>query len=70
MKEFLKLIPILGLVSLLNLTIGCTETANMGDDTPPPVEDGYDGGGADNEQPARDIGNLKSPDYDDNKTAK
>ena len=70
MKELLKLIPILGLVSLLNLTIGCTESAKMGNDTPPPEEDGYDGGGADNEQPPGDIGNLKSPDYDGNKTAK
>ena len=57
MKELLKLIPILGLVSLLNLTIGCTESVQMGDDTPPPEEDGYDGGGADNEQPAGDDGN-------------
>ena len=64
MKDLLKLLPILGLVSLLTLTLGCAETADMGDDTPPPAEDGYDGGGAENEQPSRDPGNLKSPDFD------
>jgi len=69
MKELLKLLPILGLVSLLNLSLGCTETADMGDDTPPPAEDGYDGGGAENEQPG-DPANLKSPDFDKKEKAK
>ena len=41
----------------------------MGDDTPPPAEDGYDGGGAENEQPG-DPANLKSPDFDKKEKAK
>ncbi len=44
MKDLLKLLPILGLALLLNLTLGCTETADMGDDTPPDPEEPYDGG--------------------------
>ncbi|MDP7010877.1 MAG: hypothetical protein QF685_05815 [Verrucomicrobiota bacterium] len=62
MKELLKLLPLLGLVSLINLSIGCGETANVGDDTPPPAEDGYDGGGGDNEVKG-DVENLKSPEF-------
>ena len=41
MKELLKLLPILGLVSLLNLTIGCAENTDMGDDTPPSADEEY-----------------------------
>ena len=68
MKELLKLLPLLGLVSLINLSIGCGDTANMGDDTPPPAEDGYDGGGGDNEvEGADDASNLKSPEFDGGK---
>ncbi len=63
MKEFLKLLPVLGLVSLLTLAVGCAETVDMGDDTPPPEgEDGYDGGGADTESEG-DATNIKSPDF-------
>ena len=46
MKELLKLLPIIGLVSLLNLTIGCGG-APGGDDTPPDPEEPYDGGAND-----------------------
>ena len=65
MKKLLTLLPILGLLSMLNLTTGCPAgTANVGDDTPPPEgEDGYDGGGADTEVEG-DVKNLKSPDFD------
>ena len=63
MKEFLKLLPVLGLVSLLTLAVGCAETVDMGDDTPPPEgEDGYDGGDAET-QPEGDAANIKSPDF-------
>ena len=63
MKELLKLLPVLGLVSLLGLAVGCAETASIGDDTPPPEgEDGYDGGGAET-QPEGDAANIKSPDF-------
>jgi len=44
MKDLLKLLSILGLVSLLNLTIGCGGAAEVGDDTPPDPEEPYDGG--------------------------
>ena len=70
MKDRLKLLVILGLVSLLNLTIGCTGSTDMGDDTPPPEEDGYDGGGADKEQPPGEPGNIKSPDFDSKEKGK
>ena len=69
MKDLLKLLPILGLALLLNLTLGCTETADMGDDTPPPAEDGYDGGGADTEVEG-DPSNLKSPEFKGDDTDK
>ena len=63
MKELLKLLPVLSLVSLLGLAVGCAETVDMGDDTPPPEgEDGYDGGGAE-KQPEGDAANIKSPDF-------
>ncbi len=63
MKELLKLLPVLGLISLLSLAIGCTENEDWGDDSPPPkIEDGYDGGGAD-KQPEGDPGDIKSPDF-------
>ena len=70
MKELLKLLPVLGLVSLLGLAVGCAETVDMGDDTPPPEEDGYDGGGADKEQPPGEPGNIKSPDFDSKEKGK
>ncbi len=63
MKKLLTLLPVIGLLSILNLSTGCTDTASVGDDTPPPAEDGYDGGGADTENEG-DPTNLKSPDFD------
>ena len=48
MKELLKLFPILGLASFMGLSIGCGGgAADVGDDTPPPADEPYDGGGAD-----------------------
>jgi hypothetical protein len=69
MKKLLTLLPILGLLSILNLSTGCTDTASMGDDTPPPIEDGYDGGGADTEVEG-DPSNLKSPEFKGDDTDK
>ena len=47
MKELLKLFPILGLASFIGLSIGCGGGAADVDDTPPPADEPYDGGGAD-----------------------
>ena len=44
----MKLVPILGLASFKGLSIGCGGgAADVGDDTPPPADEPYDGGGAD-----------------------
>tara|TARA_B100001123_G_C14795167_1_gene822105 strand:- start:142 stop:363 length:222 start_codon:yes stop_codon:yes gene_type:complete len=50
MKELLKLIPVLGLTTLMSLALGCPSGGEVGDDTPP----GDDPEAASEEEPAND----------------